>query len=424
VDDRQFEGWCRDSRVCDNNGNCSTHCRDGWYEWNSCTDSPQFRPPNATLYNARNGTTQSTATGINVHGTRIVDVPVTCPVDANNDGVAESGGCTAVRTHSSGVNFMSLYELDPGSTDDLIQTIYFPDLVVTTGCSIWNCPQVSSQWVTPSGYDSPATPAKVYAEMSMLINSGAFINSPQVCRLTALRAETVSAASFNPGALAPESIGSLFGQGMATETAVATRRPLPTSLAGTSVTLTDSAGVARLAPLFYVSSSQINYQVPANTAAGTAAVVVNRTDGISSTTTVQVASVTPGIFSANANGSGVGAVIAIKVAGITQTVLPVFQCGTTPGTCTATPIDLGTDADQVILMLFATGVRGRSPTGSVEVRIGGQAAEVLYAGAHAEFVGLDQINVRIPRTLRSRGLVDVAMSVDGKVANVVSINIQ
>jgi uncharacterized protein (TIGR03437 family) len=58
------------------------------------------------------------------------------------------------------------------------------------------------------------------------------------------------------------------------------------------------------------------------------------------------------------------------------------------------------------------------------VRIGGQAAEVLYAGAQAEFVGLDQINVRIPRTLRSRGLVDVAVSVDGKVANVVSINIQ
>jgi uncharacterized protein (TIGR03437 family) len=424
IDGGQFEGWCKDSRVCDNNGNCATHCRDGRYEWNSCTDDPQFRPPNPTLYNAQNGTQQVTTTGINVHGSRIVDVPVVCPVDANGDGVTEGGGCAAVRTYSSGVNFMTLYELDPGTTDDLIQTMYFPEVVVNTGCSPWKCPPASSAWVTPAAYDSPTTPAKVYAEMSMLINSGTFIDAARVCRLTSLRADTVSAASFIPGALAPESIGSVFGQGLAIETAAASSAPLPTSLGGSSITITDSAGVARPAPLFYASHDQINYQVPAGTALGAATIAVNRSDGISSRAAVQLVSVSPGIFSANANGGGVAAAIAIQVAANqSQKVLPVFQCGTIPGSCVATPLELGTDTDQLILVLFATGIRFRSGAGAVQVRIGGRTAEVLYAGAQGQFIGLDQINVRVPRALRGRGLMDVAVSVDGRMANIVNIRV-
>ena len=424
-DSRQFEGWCRDTRVCDNNGNCSVHCRDGWYEWNSCTDAPQFRAPNLTLYNANNGTQQVTATGVNVHGTRIVDVPATCPVDANNDGVAESGGCESVKTHSSGVNFMSLYELDPGTTDDLIQTLYFPEIVLATGCRTWNCAAVAGLWVTPNGYDSPTTPAKVSAEVTILNNSGTFIDTGRSCGLTALRAETVSAANFKPGPLAPESIGSIFGQGLATGTSAAISRPLPTSLANSSVTVTDSSGAARLAPLFYVSPDQINYQMPPNTAAGPARVVVSRSDGISSQATVEVTPVTPGMFAANADGTGVAAAIAIAVgANSSQRVLPVFQCGASAGSCAPVPIELGSETDQVILVLFGTGLRFRSVPSAVQVVIGGQVADVLFAGAQNEYLGLDQVNVRLPRSLRGRGLVDVVVSVDGKIANNVKIQVQ
>src|SRR5215203_1389208 len=45
-DGTQFQGWCHDTRICDNQGNCRTECRDGWYEWNSCTDIDAYRPPN------------------------------------------------------------------------------------------------------------------------------------------------------------------------------------------------------------------------------------------------------------------------------------------------------------------------------------------------------------------------------------------
>ncbi|MCP5112857.1 MAG: hypothetical protein GY953_18675, partial [bacterium] len=61
---------------------------------------------------------------------------------------------------------------------------------------------------------------------------------------------SVSAASFSRlSGLAPDSLATGFGVGLATGTAVATETPLPTELAGTSVEITDSAGVQHLAQL-------------------------------------------------------------------------------------------------------------------------------------------------------------------------------
>jgi uncharacterized protein (TIGR03437 family) len=51
-------------------------------------------------------------------------------------------------------------------------------------------------------------------------------------------------------------------------------------------------------------------------------------------------------------------------------------------------------------------------------------AEVLFAGAAPGFVGLDQSNVRLPRSLAGRGEVDVVMTVDGKAANTVKVVIK
>jgi uncharacterized protein (TIGR03437 family) len=48
---------------------------------------------------------------------------------------------------------------------------------------------------------------------------------------------------------------------------------------------------------------------------------------------------------------------------------------------------------------------------------------VLYAGPQSEFVGLDQVNVILSRALIGRGAVTVVLTVDGKVANTVTITI-
>ncbi len=48
----------------------------------------------------------------------------------------------------------------------------------------------------------------------------------------------------------------------------------------------------------------------------------------------------------------------------------------------------------------------------------------MLAGAQGQLVGLDQTNILIPRSLIGRGPVDVVLTVDGKAANTVRINVQ
>src|SRR5207249_11462820 len=66
----------------------------------------------------------------------------------------------------------------------------------------------------------------------------------------------------------PESIGSIYGANLSTQTAGADSPDWPTSLGGVQVTVQDKTGEARSAPLAYVSPAQINFEVPAGTATG------------------------------------------------------------------------------------------------------------------------------------------------------------
>ena len=89
----------------------------------------------------------------------------------------------------------------------------------------------------------------------------------------------LSAASLRGLALAPESHVSLFGDGLATGTEIAGPPPYPTVLAGTSVSVVDSAGAGSLARLTYASPTQVNLVLPAGLASGTATVTLTAGDG-------------------------------------------------------------------------------------------------------------------------------------------------
>jgi uncharacterized protein (TIGR03437 family) len=77
-----------------------------------------------------------------------------------------------------------------------------------------------------------------------------------------------------------------------------------------------------------------------------------------------------------------------------------------------------------VLVLYGTGIRFRQPNGVVTATIGGVNAPVQYAGDQGQFVGLDQVNIEIPRSLRGSGLVDVIVTVDGKITNTLKIHVQ
>ncbi len=234
----------------------------------------------------------------------------------------------------------------------------------------------------------------------------------------------VSAASFNGAAIAPESIVSAFGAGMASGTEIATTVPLPTSLLGTSVIVKDKAGIERAAPLFFVSPGQINFLVPPGTVTGKATLTIANPQATDLTSTVWVESVAPGLFTATANGQGVAAAVALRVKSDGATSFDPVSRLDDLGRVVAVPIDLGDETDQVFLILFGTGFRNRSSVEKVMMQIGEVATPVLFAGAQGEFIGQDQINVRLPRSLAGRGNVTVAMAVDGAIANFVSVNIR
>lgn len=236
----------------------------------------------------------------------------------------------------------------------------------------------------------------------------------------------VSAASFSAGGgLASESIVSAFGTSLAIDTLAITSLPLPVGLQGTRIYVRDSTGTERRAPLFFVSPGQVNYQIPPGTAVGEATIIALSGDGSSALGKLLIAPVAPGMFAANANGQGVAAatVLRVKPDG-TQSYEPAFRFDSALNRFVAVPIELGAETEQVFLVLNSTGVRFRSGLSSVQVSIGGTSADVTFAGLQAQFVGLDQVNVRLPRSLAGRGEMDVALTVDGQAANVLRVSIK
>lgn len=249
----------------------------------------------------------------------------------------------------------------------------------------------------------------------------AFIARISDSTATGPKVTTVSAASFGSSVLAPDSIVAGFGQNLATGIESAAAIPLPTKLAGATVEVIDSVGARRSAPLFMASPGQINYLIPPDTAPGIATVTVTKDGTVVSTGPVEIEAAAPGLFAANANGRGVAAALAVRVRDGAQSTEALYRYDGALGRSVAVPIDLGPDTDQVVLVLYGTGIRGRSALEAVSARIGDEPAQVAYAGAQGELVGLDQVNLPLKRSLIGRGEVEVVLVVDGKQANPVTV---
>jgi uncharacterized protein (TIGR03437 family) len=231
---------------------------------------------------------------------------------------------------------------------------------------------------------------------------------------------TISAASFDQS-IAPESIVAVFGSGLATTTQVADVVPLPLSLAGTSVMVTDSQGVARQAPLFFVSPGQVNCQIPVGTAAGVGTIRVTAGNGAMGAGTIQITPGAPAIFTANSDGVGAPAASLIRVKADQSQIVESPVQGAFPN-FSPRPTDLGPLGEQVFLILYLTGMRAAQNTDgnpengaaeNVRVLMGGLEVIPTFAGPAPGFVGLEQINAQIPRALVGRGRVGVSVSAIG-----------
>lgn len=229
----------------------------------------------------------------------------------------------------------------------------------------------------------------------------------------------VNSASYGgAGSVSPGEIVSLFGLGIGPATPVymsqaVTPGFVDTVIGGLTITFD---GVA--SPILYGDANQITVQVPYEATQGSNKnVVVTNGTGTPSSTTVTIAPVEPGIFTANASGIGNAAAVVYPASGATA------------GINSATfPAQAG---DTVALYLTGEGDYLTSPTPHTgylipssltplpqmpampTVTIGGQMATVNYAGPlYGSIIGLLQINAVVPSGLTS-GNVPVVVTIGG-----------
>ncbi|MFN0109378.1 MAG: CAP domain-containing protein [Blastocatellia bacterium] len=241
-------------------------------------------------------------------------------------------------------------------------------------------------------------------------NFGTFVDALiPVGGTTIQNVRTLNAASYVQS-VAPDSLAATFGTQLTSTTAAATSLPLPLTLAGITVMVNNLS-----APLLYVSPTQINYQIPANVDPGTAVIKVMNGGVEVANGTVIIGTVSPSIFTVKSDGKGV------------PTAQTTFDGTTFQSVAnadgTAKVLTVGTTATPNYLVLYGTGLRRRSSMANVKVLIGGVQSEVSFLGAHSRLVGVDQMNIKLPQTVRGRGNVDVVVTIDGKTANTVTINI-
>jgi uncharacterized protein (TIGR03437 family) len=194
--------------------------------------------------------------------------------------------------------------------------------------------------------------------------------------------------------------------------------PLPFTLGGVEINF---AGTP--APLFYVSPTQISFQVP-QTGTGTQSMtIIQGTQSV--TFPVQVVTYAPAIFTTNGQGTGQGAVLIANTATVTAPAGSFAD---------SRPARIGE-----YISIFCTGlgdVSNRPPMGAASpsnplsntlvkptVTVGGVPANVLFSGLTPGAVSLYQVNVQVPDTAPTGAKVPVVITIGGINSNSAEIAI-
>ncbi len=221
--------------------------------------------------------------------------------------------------------------------------------------------------------------------------------------------------------IAPGEIIVLFGTGLGpanlTVNTPGANGYFGTSLAGTTVSIGGT-----LAPIIYASSTLVSAIVPYEISGMTSAnVIVNYQGKPSVTSTVPVASTSPGIFTLNASGAG--------------QVLAVNLSGAGSLNSATNPVSIGN-----FVLFYVTGEGQTTPSGvdgkpgpssapfpmplqTVTATVNGVPAVVSYAGAAPGFVaGVMQVNLQIPSGILT-GLAQLQVTVGTVTSPAVTISI-
>jgi uncharacterized protein (TIGR03437 family) len=252
------------------------------------------------------------------------------------------------------------------------------------------------------------------AEGSVILKLGATI-TPPANPPSFTEAGVVNGASFAPGGLVPGEIATIFGSNLTSTNGIllTSSLPLPEQFQNVSVTVNSVP-----APIFAVDNvngqQQINFQVPWSTKSVAKIQVTNR--GAASPVVlapVQIAQ--PAIFNYSAGGDVFGAILHSNFSAA-NTADPANPGETVLIYCTG----LG-----LVTPLPANGAAatGQATMNAPTVTIGGANAPVSFSGLAPGFVGLYQVNVQVPSSLKA-GNQPVVLNISGAMSKSVLLPVK
>jgi uncharacterized protein (TIGR03437 family) len=263
-----------------------------------------------------------------------------------------------------------------------------------------------------AGAASADVPASIAGRPIFAVYSGDTNFSPSTSSALPF---VVSAAGVAGSGFAPDEVVSLFGIDCLTGDTPGTL-PLGTSLGSVTIKITEGAGTDHIAPLYGVfgSAGQVNFVIPGDTATGPAVVTATTACG-TVTTIMNITRTAPVIFTANQTGQGAyaGQVVHVHADG-SRTIDNAALLDPISKTYVPSPIEIASN-DHVYLILYGTGIRHGV---SVNATMNGIPVQAVFA-PHAQYPGLDQINLLAPQSLAGAGQVDIVVMVDGQPANTV-----
>jgi uncharacterized protein (TIGR03437 family) len=214
----------------------------------------------------------------------------------------------------------------------------------------------------------------------------------------------VNGASLKSGPVAPGSLISIFGSGLAPATTNAAALPLPRNLG--TVTLSID-GIP--CPLLFVSPTQMNAQVPFEVPLGPAMAVLQLPDMPPAAIAIDVNPAAPGIFTNGMDQQPGLSNVQLTSLGQSGWHLLVYLTGqgpVAPSVASGSPAPVNPTA-QTVYPVHAT--------------FGGRAAEVVSVGLWPGAVGILQLELRAP-AMRA-GSYQLVVTVNGVASNPASISV-
>jgi uncharacterized protein (TIGR03437 family) len=211
-----------------------------------------------------------------------------------------------------------------------------------------------------------------------------------------------NAASYQE-VYAPGMILTIFGTGLAPSSQAASAVPLPSDMAGVSVTIDGLP-----APFYYVSAGQLNLQIPYEAGAGPATLVVNN-NGQTVSQAFTIASLAPGVFT---DENGVVVPFGTAAPGDIITLYITGAGLVTPSVATGA----GPDPSTPLANLPA-------PVQNTTMTVGGvPVGNITFVGIPWGLVGAVQVNYQVPSGV-GPGPQPVVVSVGGVPSAAATLNI-